>query len=1247
MAFGGGGSADYRANLILDTSQPERQIQAFGGKMATALRAINRNFNANIGQSLRETTRYTNTIKARAEASTAKAADAIAKGDKPLARSHLANARSLRNANRVIQEQVTKLRDLQLQGKATTADLRQLATVLKAVSQYRGISGDLSDRASSLSKTIRGRAKENPKTISTVQPLKNMHIQNAELEDAAAARHRIAQRIIADQARANQMMKRQEQERIKAEQAHVKELDDVARRQEQAVKALMRGSRGLRGFTMSEKRSGLTGKLFGDKTWTVGDATERARSRLGSIGRGGGGGGRRSGGGHGGHEEDGKERGQLMPLRSKGAAQALLGLSSAAQGAMIGIAALDANLVGLGFSLVFLGYGVVSVALLFAALTIAVGATIRVFKLITTAALAAGKAFETSGQQLANWFRSADLAMQFKAENIQIAKTFGVAIDEVDKLRFSLEQVGLKGPAYVKAALNASGAGLGAPSEIASRFADIAKAPSDQRGDLAARLARDMNVPIKQYASTLELAEAINERFAGSAEAMAQTTEGAIQRMRNTWQEFVIGLGVLLNEYVKPIVDVVQSLFQGLVDGFKAAYKTDAATGQLKRTVDELQAAIRKLMPYLYAIGLVLGRVIYRTAIWAAQGLKILADVMRSSLKWAKEHKDEFRAAGTSFKENFLDVLVGAPAILASVGGFLSGFGATLIKAFKPKIILEGAEIVGGEAVEKGLWAKVFGGITSAPKALLAGIFKGLKQGLLFALIEATALTAVDLLPVSESIKESLSGSIRTTLTGAAIGSMFGPVGTLVGAALGLAIGAGLEAIKPGLSNDVMNWVDEVVLSGLRKLGSFVTQTVVPGFQAAGAAVGDWAKNDAEPALRSFQGWLDEKVIPKTKEWADATADYLGPRLKDMGNWIRNDGMSALGSFAGRVAETVTPAMQRLGGYLGEKFGPLLGDVGTFITEHLVPAMGNLASWANEHVTPAISKLVDIFKFVFEIVVTVSKFLAETFGPVLMAFANLGVSLVVGTLRALLDILGFVLDHFGTFMDVIGKVFDKLVPFNKEAGDLATLLADKLVPPLKDFGSYIKDTLLPVIGDLIELSLKPLEEILNTLADIVDDPFAAMSSAISTAVGYVTWLWEWLGAVKSIATEISWPEPPGWAKSLIEIGLGSIPGGGLISVGLGSITGHAKGGIVGGPSGAGDVIPIMASPGELILNLAQQRAVAGRLVNGGGGGGVVINVMISDTVVTNSSAMEELAGRVATQITNRIGTGKSLTFHRI
>jgi len=93
--------------------------------------------------------------------------------------------------------------------------------------------------------------------------------------------------------------------------------------------------------------------------------------------------------------------------------------------------------------------------------------------------------------------------------------------------------------------------------------------------------------------------------------------------------------------------------------------------------------------------------------------------------------------------------------------------------------------------------------------------------------------------------------------------------------------------------------------------------------------------------------------------------------------------------------------------------------------------------------------------------------------------------------------------------------------------------------------------------------------------------------------------------------------------SFVPMGLGLLAAAGVVAGMVGMIKGMAGGGVVGEDGGAvapSDTVPAMLTPGELVLNAAQQRNVAG----GMGSSSAETNKLLADTKEQNNQVISEL-----------------------
>lgn len=111
----------------------------------------------------------------------------------------------------------------------------------------------------------------------------------------------------------------------------------------------------------------------------------------------------------------------------------------------------------------------------------------------------------------------------------------------------------------------------------------------------------------------------------------------------------------------------------------------------------------------------------------------------------------------------------------------------------------------------------------------------------------------------------------------------------------------------------------------------------------------------------------------------------------------------------------------------------------------------------------------------------------------------------------------------------------------------------------------------------------------------IDDPGAKAAGTVLQAIASIA-----LGFAQASATAGTLG-PFGW---LAWLGAGTAALATTIST-VHSLTGYAAGGVVAGNTFSGDQIPAMLNAGEVVLNRAQQGAIASQLQEAGGGGGYV------------------------------------------
>lgn len=324
----------------------------------------------------------------------------------------------------------------------------------------------------------------------------------------------------------------------------------------------------------------------------------------------------------------GMERGQMMPIRTREEAKALLYLSSAGQGAMLAMSALSGNITGLAFGLVFLGYGLVKVALLFAALTAAMALSIRFFKTIISQSAKAGAAMEAFGQRMSSFFQDAARSQKDLTKATNFAKTFGLDINDARQVTFELDKMGMATETYMTMIANVSAVTGKNIVQVNEEFLAIQKAKFNDQKGLMEQFTKDLDLGTTRYANSLDMAIAINKRFANAAKDAGNTQLGMIAKIKAAWADFTTNVGSVLEGFFKPILIAVMAFVEGMGAGFDSAKQNGITTGDLAKTTANFAEVIRKITPFLVRLGWVLGKVVYYSMIGLAKVIKIVSDVL-------------------------------------------------------------------------------------------------------------------------------------------------------------------------------------------------------------------------------------------------------------------------------------------------------------------------------------------------------------------------------------------------------------------------------------------------------------------------------------------------------------------------------------------------------------------------------------------------------------------------------------------
>lgn len=187
-------------------------------------------------------------------------------------------------------------------------------------------------------------------------------------------------------------------------------------------------------------------------------------------------------------------------------------------------------------------------------------------------------------------------------------------------------------------------------------------------------------------------------------------------------------------------------------------------------------------------------------------------------------------------------------------------------------------------------------------------------------------------------------------------------------------------------------------------------------------------------------------------------------------------------------------------------------------------------------------------------------------------------------------------------------------------GSISTLEIDAIQPTqaaMEHFAQWVKDN--PPAPLEVPVVVDPLEELKGT-ADGIAEAFGAASGALSQfaseskAAAVAAKSFTIAGAIATLVGQFA-SIPKG--KEIWSWIAGTIAGTGTLIATIASIKnasrGYSEGGKIKGAHSTGDMIPIMANAGEIVLNAGQQRNIAASLA--GGQGGTVDLALRGDQIV--------------------------------
>lgn len=893
-----------------------------------------------------------------------------------------------------------------------------------------------------------------------------------------------------------------------------------------------------------------------------------------------------------------------MPKHTQKVEKALLNVSSASQGVMLGMGLMNGSVQSVAFGLIFLRWSLLPIAALYAAMVVAILSAVRAMGMwinVVKQATAAGKDFERTGQQLASYFQSNEIATAIMEQADLFSRTFGVARTESIRLFESMQRMGLSGRVYAKAFGNIAKATNQAADAVSMEFEAAVKSG----GEAVTAFAKKYDLGLGQVSNTLEVARAANERFKNSLEDWAETTAGLQTRLMSTWGGFLVQAGRIFNEIFKTIYLPLISVVDGMIEGFRSAEEGAKASGELTKTLDELRNAAKALLPYLFQLGVLLGRMMFKTAMIAARGLKIFYDVIRAGLKFIKEWKDEMRAAGSSFKTHFLDnILSFKPEIVLAA---LSAFGRSFVKSLLLSV---------GDDTGSSIFKRIFKGVLASPKAFFAALFKGAKAGLITAVLEALALTAIDMLPLSDQWKASLEGMVRAAFLGAAIGSIIPGVGSVLGFAIGGAIAGGLELIQPGLSKKVFDWADAAIVSSIKTAFSFMKDAAIPAIVDFGSAVIS-NLSDAGKSAVAFGKDVYTAVAP--------AVITIAQNIWDLVTAFKDGLVAELGGPVSQVVDALIRVWR-------DSLLPLIQSIVSFISTAVVPLLRELAEgwWLvngsvldvvvaiGQALMPFFLALVEfIGRVLLAVIGNLAKFLADV-----LVVGIAAVGLAVDVLRIAFEVAGFFIRD--VLVPILSGFNDNVLsPISSVLQAVADVIRDHVVPRATDMANYLSQFLNPAAQALADI-ISGITSLPSTIFDNLVKGFKGVKDMIDELL---TPLRDAVGMIEKV-TGAKIP------------GIGSVGGffGGIQGA-FGEIPFFAHGGTVQGPPGSKRLV--VAEAGERFYG----HPTFNRSAPGDGGGitNVSITIDARDSIVSSDRSLTELADRVAGRVFESLRQGRSVT----
>lgn len=953
-------------------------------------------------------------------------------------------------------------------------------------------------------------------------------------------------------------------------------------------------------------------------------------------------------------------------------------IGSAASGVMLGQGLLNRSLMQVGFGLIFLKFSMVPLVALFATLTVAAGIFGKTLSSLAFGGRAAAAEMESWVQRMASFTGSVDLAagMERQAENV--AEQFGIVIDSARKMEEELVRAGIASDTYRKAMLNTAAASGKVPEEVAADFRNLLKNDGQSKDALIRKFAEDYNVNVKNFSSSLELAKALNEQYAGAATNAAMTQQGAINRLAATWQNFQIMAGTIVGEAFKILIEPVISFVKAMKSGFSAMFEADKASGKLGKTMDGLRGSAVRLTPILEKIGYVIGKVMYQSIMFGIKAVKTLIDVFISIwqrlkpvvdmimafVKWLKETIDKI-LAWNSENDNLLGKLAlvyaalwGLSLIKPIAGGIfeaLAGLGKIATKPIRDLIqqlralagILPG---VGGQqqapnttqqptTTVKPKWKFDMGDFSSALGGLIGGAISGIIGSMGFSVSIGTLVRAIPLIMRGLMATAGVGPIIQGFLT-MIQGAVVGAASAIAAVGWWVALIAAIVAILGGILI-APEWTGK--LAG--KLAAFL----VIGLFMAAEMIGEGVQAVVAGIVKGFNYFIEGDFFKDIgKVWTTLKDISIGDIAGFFADILRSLGtgftgvVSFIGKRLGKFKDAFVDSFRdtlKEWGYWDDWTG-FIGGIHRALESMMVPW---LLFWSI-FIEP-------IYEFGKKAVTWVAEHVGK-WG------SNDGfIGAIYTAFNALLTGIMFFENPFGSILNwatiAYGWIKDKLGNWNEYTGalGLAHTGFNSIKNGIEAFGNFFSpimgwvDTIFSKIFDIfgmgttgigyiITQSIEGVRGFLSTVAN----PFETIANWIGNALRWgdttFNWFlgkWQWLMDHLTLNMSVNVSIP---GKSALQ---GFLEGG--------WIPGRQFGGIV--PGRVGQKQLILAEAGEMFMGDPRMGGRSPRAMSMMGGGTTVnVPIYVSNSVVTNREAMSALAEEITGQIYGRLRITSRMSLHR-